>query len=180
MSFTIPWRAKQDNATKRWVFSANAIERYAFILVTTPAPPILPPSRIAKRNRSFIAIEATSFTLNVAVEQLPGLHGVVSNFKSVRHAFRFGSLADIRAVNCDVRFTPESGHLRASPVCAASHECKRRLIQARSNTPRSPVQRRRSGSCQNHVRRTRASRGRYTAAVSILRFDNDPFNAFNF
>jgi len=66
------------------VFSANAIERYAFILVTTPAPPILPPSRIAKRNRSFIAIEATSFTLNVAVEQLPGLHGVVSNFKSVR------------------------------------------------------------------------------------------------
>ena len=25
-----------------------------------------------------------------------------------------------------------------------------------------------------------ASRGRHTAAVSILRFDNDPFNAFNF
>jgi len=75
MSFTIPWRAKQDNATTRWVFSANAIERYAFILVTTPTPPILPPSRIPKRKCSYIAIEATSFTLNVAVEQLPGFTG---------------------------------------------------------------------------------------------------------
>src|SRR5262245_25717693 len=84
MSFTIPWRAKQDNAHEE--VAANAIERYAFILLTTPAPPILPPSRIAKRNRSFIATEATSFTLNVAVQQLPGLHGVASNFKSVRHA----------------------------------------------------------------------------------------------
>src|SRR5262245_2558288 len=81
-----PGARNKITPTKRWVFSANAIERYAFILVTTPAPPILPPSRIAKRNRSFIAIEATSFTLNVAVEQLPGLHGMVSNFKSVRHA----------------------------------------------------------------------------------------------
>jgi hypothetical protein len=59
------------------------------------------------------------------------------------------------AANEDVRFTPESGHLRGSPVCAASHECKRRAIQARSNTPRSPVQRRRSGSCQSHGHRTR-------------------------
>jgi hypothetical protein len=28
--------------------------------------------------------------LNVAVEQLPGLHGVVSNFKSVRHDSALG------------------------------------------------------------------------------------------
>jgi hypothetical protein len=54
----------------------------------------------------FIAIEATSFTLNVAVEQLPGLHGVVSNFKSVR--------TDMPLARTNVRFTPKAD------ICGAS------------------------------------------------------------
>lgn len=44
---------------------------YAVILVTTPAPTVLPPSRIAKRIWSSIAIGPTSFTLKVTVS--PGI-----------------------------------------------------------------------------------------------------------
>jgi len=39
---------------------------YSIILVTTPAPTVLPPSRIAKFNFSDIAIGVINFTVNLA------------------------------------------------------------------------------------------------------------------
>src|SRR5258706_6334780 len=44
---------------------------YLLILVTTPAPTVRPPSRIAKRRPCSIAIGASSLTLNVTVS--PGM-----------------------------------------------------------------------------------------------------------
>jgi len=41
-----------------------APKRYLIILVTTPAPTVLPPSLIAKFKLSFIAIGVINFTLN--------------------------------------------------------------------------------------------------------------------
>ena len=41
-------------------------EFYSKILVTTPAPTVFPPSRIAKFNFSFIAIGVINFTVNFA------------------------------------------------------------------------------------------------------------------
>ena len=43
-----------------------APKRYLIILVTTPAPTVLPPSLIAKFNFSLIAIGVINFTVNLA------------------------------------------------------------------------------------------------------------------
>src|SRR5215475_2983402 len=40
-----------------------------------------------------------------------------ANFPRSRVSIRFGSKADIRAAKSDVRFTPESGHVRCSSQC---------------------------------------------------------------
>lgn len=45
---------------------------YSMILLTTPAPTVLPPSRIAKRKPSFMAIGWISVTLIFALS--PGMH----------------------------------------------------------------------------------------------------------
>src|SRR5262249_6261640 len=76
-------------------------------------------------------------------------------------------------------------HLHCTSPCPL-YPRKRTLIgaiQVRSNTPRSPAQRR-MALPEPHPPNAPlylpiASRGWYTAAVSILRFDNDAFNAFN-
>ena len=52
-----------DRRSTNW---ATLLVAYFIILVTTPAPTVLPPSLIAKFNFSFIAIGVISFTLNLA------------------------------------------------------------------------------------------------------------------
>ena len=52
-----------DRRSTNW---ATLLVAYLIILVTTPAPTVLPPSLIAKFNFSFIAIGVISLTLNFA------------------------------------------------------------------------------------------------------------------
>jgi len=44
-------------------------------------------------------------------------HRTGKNYRAGRGDVRFGSLADIVASNFDVRFTPESGHVRCNYGC---------------------------------------------------------------
>jgi hypothetical protein len=54
---------------------------------------------------------------------------------------RFGSLVDIKARRCDVRFTPESGHVRRNYGCPLSgnsgHDSQPDLPHLRAITLRS-------------------------------------------
>ena len=61
------------SAQKRegFTLSLRSLPCYFSILVTTPEPTVLPPSRIAKRSLSFIAIGSSNFTLKVTVS--PGI-----------------------------------------------------------------------------------------------------------
>ena len=52
-----------DRRSTNW---ATLLVAYFIILVTTPAPTVLPPSLIAKFSFSFIAIGVISFTVNFA------------------------------------------------------------------------------------------------------------------
>ena len=52
-----------DRRSTSW---ATLLVAYLIILVTTPAPTVLPPSLIAKFNFSFIAIGVINLTLNLA------------------------------------------------------------------------------------------------------------------
>ena len=57
-----------DRRSTNW---ATLLRAYSNILVTTPAPTVLPPSLIAKFNFSFIAIGVINFTVNF--ESSPGI-----------------------------------------------------------------------------------------------------------
>ena len=55
-----------DRRSTNWATLLVAYYYYLIIFVTTPAPTVLPPSRIAKFNFSFIAIGVINLTLNLA------------------------------------------------------------------------------------------------------------------
>jgi hypothetical protein len=92
--------------------------------------------RIITKNRhepqSVAAAEATLKELQAQLERHTGRATELEAARKQRHAewgstviphVRFGSKADISLRRCDVRFTPESGHYRATvgcPLCAKS------------------------------------------------------------
>ena len=67
-SFIVTQKYPQVN---EGIFAVIEIFYYLVILVTTPAPTVRPPSRIAKLRPCSIAIGCRSFTLNVSVS--PGI-----------------------------------------------------------------------------------------------------------
>ena len=68
------WQERRESNPQPPVLETGALpielhslkEFYSNILVTTPAPTVLPPSRIAKFNFSLIAIGVISLTINFA------------------------------------------------------------------------------------------------------------------
>ena len=67
------WQERRDSNPQPPVLETGALpielhsyRVYSIILVTTPAPTVLPPSRIAKFNFSFIAIGVINLTVNLA------------------------------------------------------------------------------------------------------------------